>query len=80
VQRFTLDADPVTGAISSFAIAQAVIFRNAGGQPFSGRAPSPTNVREDLAALVVPVPGPAAWLALVGGVLLVAATGRRRVP
>lgn len=42
VQRFTLDVDPDTGAISNFRIAQTVKFSN-GGAAMSGIAPSPVN-------------------------------------
>lgn len=42
VQRFTLDVDTNTGAISNFRIAQTVKFTN-GGSPLNGLAPSPTN-------------------------------------
>lgn len=43
VQRFTLDIDPGTGAISNFQIAQTIKFSN-GGAAMNGLAPSPTNV------------------------------------
>jgi hypothetical protein len=43
VQRFTLDVNPTTGAISNFAIAETVKFTN-NGVPLNGMAPSPTNV------------------------------------
>jgi len=39
VQRFSLDVNPVTGAISNFAVQQTVLFRN-GTQTFNGLAPS----------------------------------------
>lgn len=42
VQRFTLDVNPVTGAISSFRIAQTVKFTRPDGSAFNGLAPSPT--------------------------------------
>ena len=38
VQRFTIDVNPNTGAISNFQIAQTVLFHN-GSQPFNGQAP-----------------------------------------
>jgi hypothetical protein len=40
LQRFSLDVNPATGAISNFAIQQTVIFRN-GNQTFNGLLPSP---------------------------------------
>lgn len=43
VQRFTIDVNPTTGAISNFKIAETVKF-SGGGLPFSGLAPSPTIV------------------------------------
>ena len=43
VQRFTLDVNPTTGAISNFAVAETIKFRNAGAA-MNGLAPSPTNV------------------------------------
>lgn len=43
VQRFTLDVNPATGAISNFQIAQTVKFTDAQGNPFNGLAPNPTN-------------------------------------
>ena len=43
VQRFTLDINPATGAISNFKIAETVKFTN-NGTPFNGMAPSPSNV------------------------------------
>jgi len=43
VQRFTLNVDPTTGAISAFHIADTVVF-TMGGAPLNGQAPSPTNV------------------------------------
>ena len=42
VQRFTLDINPATGAISNFKIAETVTFTN-NGTPFNGMAPNPTN-------------------------------------
>jgi len=42
VQRFTLDVDANTGAISNFRIAQTIKFSN-GGSALNGLAPSPTN-------------------------------------
>jgi hypothetical protein len=43
VQRFTLDVDTTTGAISNFRIAQTVKFTRADGTPFDGIAPNPTS-------------------------------------
>jgi len=43
VQRFTIDINPVTGAISNFKIADTIKFTS-GGSTFNGRAPNPTNV------------------------------------
>lgn len=43
VQRFTLDIDPYTGAISNFQVAQTIKFLQ-GSTPFNGLAPNPTNV------------------------------------
>lgn len=43
VQRFTLDVDPNSGAISNFRIVKTVKFGN-GSLPMSGLAPNPTNV------------------------------------
>ena len=42
VQRFTLDVNQTTGAISNFQIAQTVVFKN-GSAGLNGIAPSPTN-------------------------------------
>ncbi|MBN8441078.1 MAG: esterase-like activity of phytase family protein [Thauera sp.] len=42
VQRFTLDINAATGAISNFRIAETVIFRSA-GTPLNGLAPTPSN-------------------------------------
>ena len=39
VQRFSLDVNPATGAISNFAVQQTVVFRN-GSLAFNGLAPS----------------------------------------
>lgn len=39
VQRFSLDVNPATGAISNFAVQQTVVFRN-GSLAFDGQAPS----------------------------------------
>ena len=44
VQRFTIDTDSATGAISNFRISQTVLFTDAAGQALNGRAPSPSNV------------------------------------
>ncbi len=43
VQRFTLDFNQTTGAISNFQIAQTVVFKN-GASSLNGLAPAPTNV------------------------------------
>ena len=43
MQRFTLDINPATGAISNFKIAETVKFTN-NGTPFNGMAPNPSNV------------------------------------
>ena len=42
VQRFTLDVDANTGAISNFQIAQTIQFNNS-GSAMNGIAPNPTN-------------------------------------
>ena len=39
VQRFTLDIDPVTGAISQFKIVETVLFKNKVGEAMNGLAP-----------------------------------------
>src|SRR5262245_16586989 len=39
VQRFTLDIDPVTGAISKFKIVETIEFKNKLGEPMDGIAP-----------------------------------------
>ena len=39
VQRFTVDIDPVTGAISKFRIVETVEFKNKLGDPLDGIAP-----------------------------------------
>lgn len=44
VQRFTLDVNPTTGAISNFQIAKTVKFTDARGNPFNGLAPNTTNM------------------------------------
>jgi len=45
VQRFTVDIDQTTGAISNFHVVQTIKFTDATGTvPFSGAAPSPANV------------------------------------
>jgi hypothetical protein len=41
VQRFTLDIDKKTGAISDFKVQQSVIFRDEMGKPLNGLAPNP---------------------------------------
>lgn len=43
VQRFTLDVNPLTGAIGNFQVQQTVKFTT-GGAPLDGLAPMPTNV------------------------------------
>lgn len=43
VQRFTLDVNPTTGAISNFQVMQTVKFTDAQGNAFNGLAPKPTN-------------------------------------
>lgn len=43
VQRFTLDVDMNTGAISNFQVAQTVVFRN-GANAYNGLSPSPSSV------------------------------------
>ncbi len=42
VQRFTLDINNVTGAISNFQVQQTIVFKNA-GKAFNGFAPNPTS-------------------------------------
>jgi hypothetical protein len=42
VQRFDVDIDETTGAISNFKILQTVIFKDKSGNPMNGIAPSPT--------------------------------------
>ena len=44
VQRFTLDVNATTGAISNFQIAQTIKFSDSSGSSMNGIAPSPTNV------------------------------------
>jgi hypothetical protein len=45
VQRIGVDIDPISGAVSNFKILQTVRFTDAtGALPFTGLAPSPTNV------------------------------------
>jgi hypothetical protein len=43
VQRFKLDIDNPTGAISNFKILQTLIFRDESGNPLDGIAPDPTS-------------------------------------
>jgi hypothetical protein len=44
LQRFTLDVDANTGAISNFNVVQTIKFTDASGTiPFNGKAPNPTN-------------------------------------
>ena len=40
MQRFTLDVNATTGAISNFQIQQTVILRDTGGTAFNGMAPA----------------------------------------
>ncbi len=42
VNRFTLDVNPVSGAISNFNVVETVLFRN-GPSNFNGLAPNPSN-------------------------------------
>ena len=42
-QRFKIDIDPATGAISNFQILQTLIFSDESGTPLNGIAPDPTN-------------------------------------
>ena len=44
VQRFKLDVDETTGAISNFKVLQTVIFRDESGNPLDGIAPNPISV------------------------------------
>ncbi len=44
VQRFKVDIDKTTGAISNFKVLQTVIFRDESGNPLDGIAPNPTSV------------------------------------
>jgi hypothetical protein len=45
VQRFTIDIDPITGAISNFRIVETIKFTNGGPkQTMNGQAPNPPNV------------------------------------
>ena len=44
VQRFTLDVNPLSGAISNFQIAQTVLFTDAAGTALNGKAPSVSSV------------------------------------
>lgn len=43
VQRFTLDVNATTGAISNFQVVQTVKFTNASGQAYNGIAPNPSS-------------------------------------
>jgi len=43
VQRFTIDINPVTGAISNFKVVDTIKFVD-GASTFNGKAPNPTNV------------------------------------
>jgi hypothetical protein len=43
VQRFKLDIDEVTGAISNFKILQTLVFRDESGNPLDGIGPNPTS-------------------------------------
>ena len=42
LNRFSLDVNPLTGAISNFAVQQTILFRD-GAQTFNGLAPNPSN-------------------------------------
>jgi hypothetical protein len=42
-QRFKLDIDPASGAISDFKILQTLIFKDESGNPLDGVAPNPTS-------------------------------------
>lgn len=44
IQRFTLDVNPSTGAISKFQVVQTLKFSNAAGTALNGLAPSPSSV------------------------------------
>src|SRR5262245_3702284 len=44
VQRFRLNIDKDTGAISDFEILQTIIFKDESGTPLNGKAPDPTSV------------------------------------
>jgi hypothetical protein len=45
VQRFTIDIDPITGAISNFQVAQTIKFTNGGPhRTMNGQAPNPNDV------------------------------------
>lgn len=44
VQRFTLDVNSATGAISNFTIVDTILFRDASNQPFNGLEPSPSSI------------------------------------
>lgn len=43
MQRFRIDIDRETGAISRFKVLQTVIFRDATGEPLDGKAPAPAD-------------------------------------
>ena len=43
LNRFSLDVNPITGAISNFAVQETILFRN-GTQTFNGLAPNPNDV------------------------------------
>ena len=44
VQRFHLDVNSATGAISGFRIDDTLLFRDANGLPYNGKAPSPSSI------------------------------------
>jgi len=44
MQRFTVDVNSATGAISNFKVLQTVVFKDSTGVAFNGMAPSPTNL------------------------------------
>ncbi len=44
MQRFSVDVNSATGAISNFKVLQTVIFTDIGGAAFNGLAPSPSNL------------------------------------
>lgn len=64
-QRFTVDVDAATGAISNFRVLETVLF-SAGGSPMNGLAPSPVgtlgNALDPEGFVVIPGSGPSAGL------------------